>query len=222
MTQQDLLYLMRKPQLDDLAVNQYGDRAYGTPEATLWNDAYERARARIEKPRFGALGNMDAPEIVNEEIFSPLEEAFRPESSRDLAIRSQIAHQQELERLANERLKLAALRQNENDFDTITEEYPAVEAKPEVPAHEVGVWNPFVANRMIPAVPAVPYVPPRKVVRRIPRGAPVDFGGTNTVTFAPTPLPTAPRPTTSKVVIQNGQRFQLNPDGTVVHLGPAK
>lgn len=91
MTQQDLLYLMRRPQVDDLAVSGYGDRVYGTPEATLWNDAYERARARIENPRFlapgityeGRSGNIDAPEIVNEEVFQPLVEAFRPETYRD-------------------------------------------------------------------------------------------------------------------------------------------
>lgn len=37
----------------------------------------------------------------------------------------------------------------------------------------------------------------------------------------PAPQPAAQAPS-GKVVIQNGQRFQLNPDGTTIHLGPAQ
>lgn len=87
MTQRDFdLLALRRPSMDDLAVNEYGDRVYGTPEATLWADALERARARIENPRFlasgialdGVSGNIDSPEIVNEEIFTPLQNAIMP------------------------------------------------------------------------------------------------------------------------------------------------
>lgn len=87
MTARELALLgFRPPAIDDLAVNEYGDRAYGTPASTIWADAYERARARLENPRVlppgmsfdGNTGNIDSPERVTEEIFQPVQEALHP------------------------------------------------------------------------------------------------------------------------------------------------
>ncbi len=206
MTQQDLLYLMRKPQLDDLATNEYGDRAYGAinPEGQAFAAAYEQAKARSEHPRYlapgitynGRSGNIDAPELLDEQIFKPLEAAFRPDSTRDLALQAQIAHQRELERQTDERHKMMAvnlaslqadrearreaLLNKPPEMDTVTDVYPAVGEVAAIPAREEGKWNPFVENRMIPEVPAIPAQPERRVVRKVPRGT------------APVTLPTAP------------------------------
>jgi hypothetical protein len=114
---------MRGARMDDLAVSGYGDRAYGTPEETIWNDAFERARVRIANPRWEGLGTvpggLDSPENVGREVFQPVLEAFEPQ----MAVASEVARNRtglDLERQSIMRDQQERLRQ-ELELKRITE-----------------------------------------------------------------------------------------------------
>jgi len=114
MTNQDLALMFgSRRNSDEIAPNQYGDRWYGTPESTLFNDAYEKSQARIESPRWlapgisyeGRTGNIDTPEIVSEELVSPLLTTFHPQLSSKLDQENQEnAYREERQRIAREAL----------------------------------------------------------------------------------------------------------------------
>lgn len=222
MTQYDLLQTMRRPQVDDLAVNEYGDRAYGTPESTLWNDAYERARARIDNPRYlapgitynGHSGNIDSPELVNEQVFKPLDEAFRPETTRDMALQAQIAHQQALERQAAERMGLMTTEFGSRQADRTARRDAAINRPPPMSPqdyYESRAAAKKAADLSVlmrdPAHTATPeeITYRESLVKRAKQLQKPTMTATNQVSFAPIAAPTSPINGRIRVRGPNGQ-----------------
>ena len=129
-----------------------------TPEETIWNQAFEQARARIENPRWlapglsyeGQTGNIDAPEMVNEQVFTPIVEAFHPEAAavidrnnlrdqyqlgnQDLARRrldQSIIDDAEMRKLQRESLEFRKKQADSRNTIFVTEKIPATKDSPE-------------------------------------------------------------------------------------------
>lgn len=129
----DQLDMMQAMRMVPPGITEFGGTLVATtPEETLWNEALAKAQARINNPRWlpegvsydGVSGNIDSPDIVARELFTPLQNAFHPEEviqhsprmMTDLD-RSVIADRAARSAEANNRLKILAEREKRLAFE---------------------------------------------------------------------------------------------------------